>query len=47
MLVIISVVLRCALGTLNLLRAHTHEPDLCVVHDLLLLKLRQSLLEVL
>lgn len=47
MLIIISRVLRCSLGTLNLLRAQTQEPDLCVVHDLLLLKLRQPLLEVL
>lgn len=47
MLVIISGVLRRALGTLDLLRAQTHEPDLCVVHDFLLLKLCQSYLEVL
>ncbi|TNN85067.1 hypothetical protein EYF80_004721 [Liparis tanakae] len=47
MLVIISRVLRCALGTLELLRAQTEEPDLCVVHDLLLLELRQPVLEVL
>lgn len=47
MLVIISGVLRRALGTLDLLRAQTHEPDLCVVHDFLLLKLCQSVLEVL
>lgn len=47
MLIIISRVLWCALGTLNLLRAQTHEPDLCIVHDFLLLKLCQSVLEVL
>lgn len=47
MLIIISRVLWCALGTLDLLRALTHEPDLCVVHDFLLLKLCQSVLEVL
>lgn len=47
MLVIVSRVLRCALGTLDLLRAQAHEPDLCVVHDLLLLKLRHPVLEVL
>lgn len=46
-LVVISGVLRRTLGTLDLLRAQTHEPDLCVVHDFLLLKLCQSVLEVL
>lgn len=47
MLVVISRVLRRALGTLDLLGAEAHEPDLCVVHDLLLLKLSESLLETL
>lgn len=46
-LVIVSGVLRRALGALDLLRAQTHEPDLREVHDLLLLKLCQPVLEVL
>lgn len=46
-LVIVSGVLRRALGALDLLGAQTHEPDLREVHDLLLLKLRQPVLEVL
>lgn len=44
--VVVSVVLRRSLGTFDLLRAQTQEPDLGVVADLLLLELRQPLLEV-
>lgn len=47
MFIIISRVLRCFGGALNLLSAQAHEPDLRIVHYFLLLKLRQSLLEVL
>lgn len=46
-LVIIAAVLRGGLGSLNLLRAQTHEPDIWVIHDFLLFKLCQSVLEVL
>lgn len=46
MLVIISVVLRRSLGTLDFLGAQTQIPDLCKVMDFLLLKLRQPLPEV-
>lgn len=47
MLVVISRVLLCSLGALNLLGAQTQKPDLSIVHDFLLLKLCQALLEVL
>lgn len=47
MLVVIAAVLWSALGSLNLLRAQTHEPDLCIIHDFLLLEPCQLVLEVL
>lgn len=47
MFIIISRVLWSTLRPLNLLRAQTQEPDLSVVHDFLLLIVRQHVLKVL
>lgn len=45
--IVISRVLWSSLGTLNFLGSQTEEPNLWIIHDFLLLKLRHPILEVL
>lgn len=45
--IIISWVLWSSLGTLDFLGTQTKEPDLRIIHDFFLFKLRQPILEVL